>query len=115
MSEEAALRLLRPLRVDSRGGRIAGQTSRHRTTPNRGRRQAPFPTSSSSITLLSGWGVEKWIRPGLMSGNATCQGEAGVIFSTLMVFFAESNLPASTTCAPGKFLTASGFSTVQIP
>jgi Icc-related predicted phosphoesterase len=40
MSEAAALRLLRPLRVDSRGGRgrIAEQASRPRTTPNRDRR-----------------------------------------------------------------------------
>src|ERR1700720_1202854 len=32
-----------------------------------------------------------------------------------MVFFAESNLPVTTTRAAGKFLTASGFSTIQIP
>src|ERR1700687_520226 len=40
---------------------------------------------------------------------------ASAIFSTRIVFCAESNLPASTTCAAGKFLTASGFSTIQIP
>src|SRR5712692_238087 len=31
-----------------------------------------------------------------------------------MVFFAESNWPASSTCAAGKSLTASGFSTIQM-
>src|ERR1700676_3602883 len=39
----------------------------------------------------------------------------GVIFSTRIVFVAESNLPVSVTWAAGKSLTISGFSTIQIP